>query len=486
MQVFVKKLWYVLISISLLCCSKSNTTEQRPPDNGGGGNDTTVTNPPTDVSFWLTNTDQSAMFKKQNTSLIFSNTSNTNTTITVDTTIKYQTMDGFGFALTGGSAYVINHMIASDKDALLKELFATDTTNIGISYLRISIGASDLSSSVFTYDDIPAGQTDTALQYFSIAQEQYDLIPILKKILAINPSIKILGSPWTAPLWMKTNNSSVGGNLNSQFYKTYANYFVKYIQAMKAEGINIDAITPQNEPMNPYNNPSMEMQANEETDFIKGYLGPAFKNAGIQTKIIIFDHNCSHPEYPLSILVDADAAQYIDGSAFHLYEGDISALTQVHNGAPQKNVYFTEQWVGAPSNFGADFNWGISNLVIGASRNWSKVVLQWNLANDLNYGPHTAGGCTSCLGAVTIGASVIRNTAYYTIAHAAKFVRPGSVRVSSNIAGSLQNVAFITPDGKKVLIVLNSGTSSQTFNISFKGKIVMPTLNAGSVGTFIW
>ncbi|MBS1947501.1 MAG: glucosylceramidase [Bacteroidetes bacterium] len=466
----------------LTCCAKSQ-------NNSGGRNptDTTGTAPAkTDVVFWLTNADQSVMFKKQNVSLLFSNQTNSAPTITVDTTQTYQAMDGFGFALTGGSAYVINRMAPANRSALLQELFATDSNNIGISYLRVSIGASDLSSYVFTYDDMPSGQTDTSLSHFSIAPDSADLIPVLKEILAINPGIKILGSPWTAPVWMKTNNSSIGGNFNHQYDDAYARYFVKYIQAMQANGIAIGAITLQNEPENPDNNPSMLFSAGEEAAFIKNYLGPAFYNAGIATKIIVFDHNCDHPQYPMSILADTAAAKYVDGSAFHLYAGDVTALSQVHNTYPEKNVYFTEQWVGAPSNFGTDFDWAVKNLVIGASRNWSKTVLQWNLANDPNYGPHTSGGCTSCLGAVTIGPAVVRNTAYYTIAHAAKFVRPGSVRVSTNAPNNLLNVAFVAPGGKKVLIVLNDNHAAQAFNIRFNNKEIATTLNAGAVGTYIW
>ncbi|HVY76533.1 MAG TPA: glycoside hydrolase family 30 beta sandwich domain-containing protein [Puia sp.] len=480
-------LWHLMLVLLFMSCSKS------------GRSDSTGTTPPpvdtttkpvipvtSDVATWLTNADQSALFAKQNVALNFSTASNGNPTITVDDSKTYQSIDGFGYAMTGGSAYVINHLPADTRHNLLTELFATDSTHIGVSYLRISIGASDLSANVFSYDDMPAGQTDESLSYFSLGPDSYDLIPVLKEVLTINPNIKILGSPWSAPVWMKTNSSTVGGSLNSQYYGVYANYFIKYIQAMATAGITIDAITPQNEPMNPNNNPSMTLTADQEADFVKNHLGPAFDSAGIQTKIIIFDHNCDNPEYPLAILADPDAFKYIDGTAFHLYGGDISALSQIHAAAPSKNVYFTEQWVGAPGDFPNDLNWAVKNLIIGASRNWSRNVLEWNLANDSNYGPHTVGGCTSCLGALTIGSSVTRNVSYYIIAHASKFVRPGSVRIDSNIPGNLQNVAFKTSDGRKVLIVLNDGASAQTFNISYGGKIVTPSLNAGAVATYIW
>jgi glucosylceramidase len=439
-----------------------------------------------DVALWLTNPDQVTFFKKQNVALNFSSSSNYNPTIVVDTTQTFQSIDGFGFALTGGSAYLLNQLSSTTRNDLLKELFTSDSTFIGISYLRISIGASDLDASVFSYDDMAAGQTDAELQHFSIEPDTYNLIPVLKGILALNPGIKILGSPWSPPAWMKTNLSPKGGNLKPEYYGVYANYLVKYIKAMEAQGIKIDAITPQNEPLYGGNNPSMLMSATEQADFIKNYLGPAFQSANINTRIIVYDHNCDVPSYPISILSDTGAKKYVDGSAFHLYGGDISALTQVHNAFPDKNVYFTEQWVGGPGNFAADLKWHVKNLIIGATRNWSKNVIEWNLASDPNYYPHTVGGCSTCLGALTIGTSVNRNVSYYIIAHASKFVKPGSVRIASNNIGSLSNVAFKTPAGKKVLIVLNESSATQTFNIQFNDMIVTSDLSGGAVGTYVW
>jgi len=441
----------------------------------------------TDVVFWLTNADKSVLLTRQNLGMLFNSETNQYPTIDIDTSLTYQSIDGFGCTMTGGSAYLINKMTTYGRDALIKELFSRDSACIGINYIRISIGSSDLSTSVFSYDDMPAGQTDVDLTHFSLEHERSDLIPVLKLVLQQNPGIKILGSPWSAPTWMKTNKNSIGGSLLPEYYDVYARYLVKYIQGMQAEGIPIDAITVQNEPLNPNNNPSMEMLSTEQASFIKNNLGPAFKAANINTKIILYDHNCDHPEYPISILNDVDARQYIDGSAFHLYGGDISALSQVHLAFPQKNVYFTEQWVGGPSNFGPDMRWHIKNLIIGATRNWSKNVLEWNLASDATYNPHTDGGCSACEGAVTISSSsVSRNVSYYIMAHASKFVPDGSVRIGSTIVSNLQNVAFKTPEGKKVLVVLNDGDVTQTFNIKYKGRKVTATLNSGSVATFVW
>jgi len=439
-----------------------------------------------DVDFWLTTSGKEILFSRQSTKMLFEDKFNSNATIDVDTTQTYQTIDGFGFTLTGGSASVMYILPAGKREALLKELFATDSTFIGISYLRISIGASDMSAMPFTYDDMPAGQTDVTLAQFSLDSEKADLIPLLKEILEINPDIKILGSPWSAPVWMKTNNSFVGGSLNPAYYDVYARYFVKYIQGMAAEGIQIDAVTMQNEPLNPNNNPSMSMSSTQQSDFLKNHLGPAFTDAGLQTKIILYDHNCDMASYPLAILADPGARAYADGSAFHLYGGSITALSQVHDAYPDKNIYFTEQYTSSTGDFGGDLNWHLKNLIIGATRNWSRNVLEWNLATNSSLGPHTIGGCSTCLGALTIGTNITRNVSYYIVAHASKFVRPGSVRISSNIPGSLQNVAFQRPDGKKVLIVLNDNSLSQAFNIRFKNKIVTTTLGAGSVGTFVW
>jgi glucosylceramidase len=462
-------------------CNKTTNT---------GGTNPTPAPPPApaagDMDFWLTKSDQSALLQKQNTILSFGTVSNTYPFVDVDTARVFQTVDGFGYTLTSGSASVINGLNATTKAALLKELFSNEENAIGISYLRISIGASDLSASVYSYDDMPAGQTDASLAHFSLAPDMTSLIPLLKEIVAINPSIKILATPWSPPVWMKDNGSSIGGSLKPEYYGVYAQYFVKYVQQMKLQGISIDAITPQNEPLHPGNNPSMYMTAAQQADFIKNHLGPAFQAAGITAKIIVYDHNCDRPDYPLALLNDAAAKAFVDGSAFHLYAGDISALSQVHNAHPDKNVYFTEQYTASNGNFGGDLKWHLKNVIIGSMRNWSRVTLEWNLANDPGFGPHTPGGCTTCKGALTIGSAVERNVAYYIVAHASKFVPPGSVRIASNNSGNLQNVAFKTPSGKKVLVVENDGTNTEAFNIRFNGRWVTATLPAGSVATYVW
>lgn len=453
------------------------------PASGNNGQDDSAQN---EVQVWLTDPDANVLFKKQPTAAFTAATGN-DSGIVVNDKQSFQTMDGFGYTLTGGSAFHLSNMSAAARAAILKEMFATDSANIGTSYLRVSIGASDLDAKVFSYNDLPDGQTDVNMEKFSLEPDKAYLIPVLKEILAINPDIKILGSPWSPPVWMKTNKNSVGGSLKPEYYEAYATYFVKYIQGMKAEGITIDAITVQNEPLHPGNNPSLLMQPQEQAAFIKQGLGPAFKAANLSTKIILYDHNADRPDYPITILNDAEAAKYVDGSAFHLYGGDVSAISQVHDAHPNKNLYFTEQWIGAPGNLKGDLGWHIKNIIIGTARNWCKAALEWNLAANAKLEPHTPGGCTQCLGAITIeGDAVTRNPAYYVIAHAAKFARPGSVRISSGNNLPLPNVAFKTPENKIVLIVLNDTDSKRSFNISYNGNTMAGSLNAGAVATYVW
>ena len=439
------------------------------------------------VEFWLTDPANNILFKQQDAGLKSGETTANSPIIELNTAETFQSIDGFGWCLTGGSATLLNNMEASKRAALSQELFGKSGANLGSSYLRISIGASDLSANVFSYNDLPAGETDVNMEKFSLAPEKTDLIPVLKEILAINPKIQILGSPWSPPTWMKTNQKSKGGSLKPEYYDAYALYFVKYIKGMAAEGIRIDAITIQNEPLHPGNNPSLLMPADEQAAFIKKSLGPTFRKEKIDTKIIVYDHNADRPDYPLTILNDPEAAQYVDGSAFHLYGGKINALSKVHDAHPEKNIYFTEQWVGAPGNMAGDLLWHVRTLIIGGTRNWCRTVLEWNLAADPQNNPHTDGGCTECLGAITLnGNEITRNPAYYIVAHASKFVSPGSVRIASNLPADLDNVAFKTPEGKFVLIVANSAKSTQTFSIKSDDKTFETSLNSGAVGTYVW
>ncbi len=442
-----------------------------------------------DAQLWLTTVDRTALFTLQGASLHFSKAENQLPAVEVNDMEQFQTIDGFGFALTGGSAQLLMRMTPERRTALLKEIFSTEGNGIGVSYLRVSIGSSDMNDHVFSYDDMRKGETDPNLAKFSLDEDRADVIPALKEIMAINPHIMILGSPWSAPAWMKTNDDVRGGNLKAEFYGAFAAYLVKYVEGMKAEGITINAITVENEPLNPKNTPSMVMFASEQDGFIARFLGPAFEKAGIKTQIQIYDHNLDVPSYPLSILKDPDASKYVDGTAFHLYGGDTGELSEVHNLYPNKNLYLTEQSVTErPNAPGIGIAEPVYRVLIGSTRNWSRNVLLWNLAADPKAGPHTNnGGCTGCYGAITLdGDTATFNVAYYAAAHFSKFVRPGSVRVASSQLDQLYTVAFLTPDKKVVLVVSNTGNFAQTFQIAYHGKSLTTTLPEEAVGTYVW
>lgn len=446
-----------------------------------------------DAQLWLTTADRSALLSLQSAPLHFSDSASESKddfpVVEVNDMAQYQGIDGFGLALTGGSAQLLMRMEPGQRNSLLQELFGTQGNSIGVSYLRLTIGASDMNDHVFSYDDLPPGQTDVDLSKFNLGPDRDDVIPILKQILAINPRIKILGSPWSAPAWMKTNDDVKGGHLKPEFYGTFAKYFVKYIENMKAEGIAIDTITIENEPLNPKNTPSMVVFAPEEDSFVAKYLGPAFHEAGIKTKILLYDHNPDVASYPLSILADPDASRYVDGTAFHLYGGDSSTLTKVHDEYPNKNLYLTEQSITQdPGNGPLDIAASIARVLIGGTRNWSRNVLLWNLAADPQAGPHTNnGGCTMCWGAVTLdGNNATRNVAYYALAHFSKFVPPGSLRVASTESEQLSTVAFLTPEGKVVVVISNTGNFSKTFHVRYHGRSFTTTLPEESAGTYVW
>jgi glucosylceramidase len=450
---------------------------------------TSLTTTPGVVNQIVTHGDKSALLKELPTAA-FGTTTNSYPTVELNSSSTFQSMDGFGYTLTEGSAYVLmTQMTSTQRTSILNEMFHP-TNGIGSSFVRIGIGATDLSTAVYTYNDLPAGQTDVSQNNFSLnGPDLTYLIPVIKEILLIVPSMKIIATPWSAPAWMKTNNSLSGGNLKAEYYDSYALYFVKYLQAMKAQGINIYAITPQNEPEHCCNNPAMLMTASEQTNFILK-LAPAIQNAGFSTKIIVFDHNCDNTDYPTSVL-NGPASAFTDGAAFHLYAGNISALSTVHNNTG-KNVYFTEQFTGSNGSFVGDLGWHMQNVMLGASNNWAKVVLEWNLANNSTYGPYTPGGCTTCLGALTVASngSVTRNVAYYIVAHMSKFVRPGAVRsASTSSARDLTCAGFVNSaenGGAKVLVVYNNGQRNTTFNIKYQGKTATVTLNKKSVGSYVW
>lgn len=433
------------------------------------------------VTPWLTRGDASVLLSPQATTAFSTNSSNASNVITINENATYQSIAGFGFCLTQGSAEVINSLAASERTALLQELFGS--SGLGISALRISIGASDLSNSTYTYNET-AG--DINMTNFSLAgPDLTHLVPVLQDILAINPDILILATPWTAPTWMKTNGTWIGGSLDPTYYAAYSLYFVKYLQAMQSLGIDIWGITPQNEPENPFNEPSMLMSASEQTTFINDHLGPDLQQAGFSTEIIAFDHNCDNTAYPISVL---NNSSYAGGAAFHLYAGDISAMSTVKN-ATGKDVYFTEQFTSSNGSFIGDFGWHMRNVVIGSMNNWSRSVFEWNLATDANYGPRTPGGCSECLGAVTINSTTnyTRNVSYYIIGQVAKFVAPDALKIDAVSSSSFVHAtAFRNADGSSVVLAYNDRQKTEKVYITDGSSGFEYNIPKKSAMTFVW
>lgn len=480
----ISRLLALVICFFLLSCkAKDGPAEPDPPAPVETGK----------AQVWLTKGDRTKLLSREGDLSIKRSSSTSWPVIMVDTTAMFQTMDGFGAALTGSAAWLINQrMDAATRMATLRKLFDPDE-GIGISYLRLTIGASDFSLENFTYDDLPTGQSDLALEHFSMSKDTADVIPVLKEIMQLSPAISLIGSPWSPPAWMKTNGSLMGGKLKPDCYDVYADYFVRYIREMKNLGITIKAVTPQNEPLYfTAGYPCMEMQAVEQLTFIRDHLGPKFVSAGLNTKIIIYDHNWDNTNFAISILNDPGAAAYIAGTAFHAYAGDVSAMSTVHNAHPGKDLYFTEISGGTwATNFSDNLMWNMRNIFIGTASNWSKCALLWNLVLDQNGGPHENGQST-CRGVVTLNTSngqVVYNEEYYSIGHFSKFIKPGSSRVASVIPQTLADlgaVAFQNPDGSKAMVVCNYGSSMKTFTIKQGENNFSYSLPEKSVVTFKW
>lgn len=417
-------------------------------------------------------------------------------TIEIDPTVTFQEMDGFGASLTDSSAWLIFHVLTEQQRRGLMEDLFDPNVGIGLSYLRQPMGSSDFRLTDYTYDDMPAGQTDYELENFSIAHDQEYIIPLLQEALAINPNIKIMGSPWSPPAWMKTSGELGYGRLvnSDTIYDAYAEYFVKFIQAYAADGVPIDAVTLQNEPhYEPHGYPGMRMYSSEQAR-LAIRLGQRFQANGIDTKIVIWDHNWDNPYYPIFVLDNTEAKPYIAGTAFHGYAGEPSAQLQVVQAHPDKDIYFTEcsggEW---GPHFGDNLIWDTSNLIIDAVRCWAKTVVKWNLALDENHGPKIDGGCSDCRGVVTIKrlgrrAEVVREVEYYSLGHASKFVTAGARRIDSTEqpGQNIENVAFVNTNGSTVVIVLNPNTSRQNVELRWNGESLIYGLPGRSVTTFKW
>jgi len=444
--------------------------------------------PPVEV--WVTTGDQHKLLSHEPDIAFSAGTRAGLPTIVVDDSAVYQEMVGFGAAITDAAAITINRLPPDRREALLRELFDADS-GIGLSFTRLTIGASDFSPRQYSFDDMPPGQRDPALAHFSIEPNRSDVIPVVQRALAINPQLKVMASPWSAPAWMKTSGKLITGTLWPNAYGPFAKYLVRYVDAFDSLGVPIYALTIQNEPhFEPTNYPGMRLEPPDRARFIGHDLGPLLARRPKPTLIFDWDHNWDEPSSPLRVLHDSIANRYIAGVAWHCYNGDVSVQGAVHDSFPTKDTYFTECSGGEWSPVFADnLVWNVRTLVIGATRNWARGVLLWNLALDELHGPYT-GGCTNCRGVVTINSlsgAVTRNVEYYALAHASRFVRPGARRIGSTSGVSgIETVAFRNPDGSTALIVVNTEPADQRFALQWAGQSLELVLPAGAVATLRW
>ncbi len=434
--------------------------------------------------------------------------------ITLNPAQHFQTMDGFGASLTDSAATLFYQLPQAQRDTVMSSLFSP-TAGIGLSFLRQPIGGSDMiAGAPYTYDDLAAGQTDVPMAHFSIAHDEAKIVPLLKQALALNPTLKVMATPWSMPAWMKTTGSLVGGHLKNDAatVHAYALYLTKFVQAYQADGVPIYALTVQNEPQNrtPKGYAGTDMPVADEVAVIN-QLGPMLSAAGLSTKIMGYDHNwAEHPDdisgaaalgepaepnYPSDVL-NSSAAQYVAGTAYHCYAGDVSAQTNLHSAFPNKDIWFTEcsGFHGSadafPKYFSDTLKWHAQNVVIGTTQNWAKSVVNWGLALDSQGNPHN-GGCGDstgwCTGVLAIdGTTVTRNAEYYTLGHVSKYVKTGAVRIGSNDTGDIHDVAFTNPDGSTAVFVDNIGGGTQTFGITWNGMVVSYTLPPYAIATLTW
>ena len=463
----------------------------------------TPTIPPgkSDVEVYVTTANKSMLFTS--IPLSFSTKPNmaVETTITMKPSETFQEIDGFGAAITGSTCYNLLKMTPSNRSKLLKETF-DPVSGMGYSYIRISIGCSDFSLDEYTCCDTPG------MENFAIHElDKRDLFPILKEILAINPKVKILASPWTCPRWMKVNNlvdlrpynSWTSGQLNPIYYQDYATYFVRFIQEMKKEGFNIDAITIQNEPLNRGNSASLYMSWQEQASFVRTALGPKFSDAALTTKIVVFDHNYNYDnifdqlKYPVKIYADPETAKYVDGAAYHAYGGDKSELMNVHNAYPSKNLYFTEMSIGSWNySFEGDLMWSMRELGIGTLNNFSKSVIVWNFMLDEKGAPNRPGGCTTCYGAVDVNtkdyATLDRKSHFYVIGHLSKVISPGATRIGTSgfqVSG-LYYTAVKNTDGTYGVVLQNDTDKSIKITLADDNHSFIYTVPSKSIASCKW
>jgi glucosylceramidase len=441
------------------------------------------------AEMWLTTADQSKKLAPQ-PALSPVGRAKGDETAMIDSSRRFQRMHGFGAAMTDASAELLSRLPGAKRRAIMAELFGRKNGGLGLSFTRLTVGASDFSRTHYSYDDTPGNAPDPGLRYFSIAPARKYVLPRVREALAINRDLKVMISPWSPPAWMKTTKSLIRGQLEPNFYPAFATYLARTVEAFGRDGVPVSMLTIQNEPdFEPGDYPGMRVNSPERAIIIGRHVGPAFRLRGLKTQILDYDHNWDNPEMPLAVLADPVARGFIAGVAWHCYEGDVPAQTPVHDAFPDKDAWETEcsggEW--APK-FADTLAWMTDKLIIGASNNWARGSLLWNLALDPQHGPHH-GGCADCRGVVTIdpaSGAITRNVEYYVLGHASRFVLPGAYRIAAVKRGEgVEAAAFLNPDGSRVAI-LHRISVGAPLTIAIDGQRFSVPLAAGSVATVRW
>ena len=441
------------------------------------------------AEMWLTTADQTQKLAVQ-PAQVAAGPAKGDEAIKIDTSKHFQKMHGFGAAMTDASAQVLSALPEDKRKAIMGELFGRANGGLGLSFTRLTVGASDFSTSDYTYDDTPENVADPELRHFSIEPAKKYVLPRTREALAINPDLLVMISPWSAPAWMKTRRSLIKGELLPQYYPAFANYLARTVQEFGHEGVPVSMLTIQNEPnFEPGDYPGERIDPQQRAEIIGQHVGPRIKALGLRTQILEWDHNWDHPEMPLAVLRDPTARQYVSGIAWHCYNGDVPAQSPVHDAFPDKDAWVTEcsggEWL---PKYAEVLGWMTDKLIIGAANNWSRGTLLWNLALDPAHGPHT-GGCTDCRGVVTIDpktGAITRNVEYYVLGHASRFVLPGAYRVATAIrGGQVAAAGFLNPDGSRVAILYRR-SGDGPISIALDGERYSVRLPSGSVATLRW
>lgn len=406
---------------------------------------------------------------------------------------RRQTMVGFGASLTESSAVALRALPATQRTALLTELFSP-TDGLGLTLLRQPLGGSEfVAGSHFTYDDIPTGERDFALDRFTLGRDGTTVLPLVRQARQISGRLTVIGTPWSAPAWMKAGDSLIGGRLRTgaAYEQAYVDYLVRTVGAYRDAGVPLDFLTLQNEPMySPPDYPGMPMTAWQQIRLINA-LAPALTAQGLPTRLLGYDHNWRTGDDMVRTLLASSAAEHLAGLAFHCYAGRPSDMRAFADTTPMLMVTECSGSAAAGDSaaqrFSDTLGWHARNLVIDSIAAGSSTVVTWNLALDEDNGPHR-GGCSTCSGVVTVDtrtAAVTRNAEYYTLGHLSRYVDPGAVRFDTDRSGrdTVTAVAFDNPDGQRVVVLYSQDSRTRTVNLQDGGRTLQVTVPARSLVT---